>query len=119
MTAPLRATYGVIAIPSWQLITERFSRAFRFFDLTGAQLAEVGVDYAASSRIPTSYEGVSGGALWKLYIELGGDKVVGVQKKLDGVAFRQSPDNSLVTCNALPSVGALVERIRKKWPAVS
>jgi hypothetical protein len=24
MTAPLKATYGVIEIPSWQLITERF-----------------------------------------------------------------------------------------------
>jgi hypothetical protein len=24
MTAPLVATYGVIEIPSWQLITERF-----------------------------------------------------------------------------------------------
>jgi hypothetical protein len=93
-------------------------KSTREFEEDGAKLAEVGVDYAASSRVPTSYEGVSGGALWKLHIELDGDKVVGMQKKLDGVAFRQSPDNSLVTCNGSPSIATLVERIRKKWPAV-
>jgi hypothetical protein len=94
-------------------------KSTREFEEDGAKLVEVGVDYAASSRVPTSYEGVSGGALWKLHAELDGDKVVGVQKKLDGVAFRQSPDNSLVTCNGSPSIGTLLERIRKKWPAAS
>src|SRR5258708_33063743 len=88
-------------------------KSTREFEEDGAKLAEVGVDYAASSRVPTSYEGVSGGALWKLHIELDGDKVVGMQKKLDGGAFRQSPDNSLVTCKGAPSSVALVEWIRK------
>jgi hypothetical protein len=94
-------------------------KSTREFEEDGAKLAEVGVDCAASSRVPTSYEGVSGGALWKLQTELDGDKVVSVQKKLDGVAFRQSPDNSHVTCNGSPSIGTLLERIKKKWPVVS
>jgi hypothetical protein len=92
-------------------------KSTRDFEEDGAKLVEVGVDYASSSRIPASYEGVSGGALWKLHTELDGDKVVGVQKKLDGVAFRQSPDHSLVTVNGSPSIATLVEQIRKKWPA--
>jgi hypothetical protein len=91
----------------------------REFEEDGVRLVEVGVDYTLSFRIPESYEGVSGGALWKLDIELDGDKAVGVQKKLDGVPFRQSPDNNLVICNGSPSIGTLVERVKKKWPAVS
>jgi hypothetical protein len=85
------------------------------FEEDGAKLVEARIDYAASSRVPKSYKGVSGGALWKLHTELDGDKVVGVQKKLEGIAFRQSPDNSLVICNGSPSIDTIVDRIRKKW----
>jgi hypothetical protein len=92
-------------------------KSTREFEEDGAKLVEIGVDYASSSKVPESYEGVSGGALWKLHTELDGDKVVGVQKKLDGVAFRQSADHNLVTLNGTSSIGTLVELIRNKWAA--
>jgi hypothetical protein len=61
---------------------------------------------------------VSGGALWELHVEL--DKalaVVKVNKKLRGVAFRQSGDKKRVTANAASLIDALVKNtILKTWP---
>jgi hypothetical protein len=37
-------------------------------------LVEVAIDYAAGPKIPKSYEGVSGGALWELHVELDEEK---------------------------------------------
>jgi hypothetical protein len=91
-------------------------KSTREFNEDGVELVEIGVDYGSSTRSPQSYEGVSGGALWKLHTELNGTEVVGVQKKLDGVAFRQSEDDSLVTFNGTKSIASLVEQIRRKWP---
>jgi hypothetical protein len=91
-------------------------KSTREFNEDGVGLVEVGVDYGSSTRSPKSYEGVSGGALWKVHTELNGNEVVSVQKQLDGVAFRQSKDNSLVIFNGAQSIASLVEQIRRKWP---
>jgi hypothetical protein len=81
------------------------------------ELVELEINYETSPRVPKSYGGVSGGALWELHVELGPrDKVVKVNKRLHGVAFRQSGDHRLITCNAAPSIDVLVEKIRAKWP---
>jgi hypothetical protein len=93
------------------------AQVMRKFEEGDTELVEVTVDYSSSSRIPTSYEGLSGGALWELHIELKGQTIVGVGKRLSGIAFRQSDDHTLVVCNGSPSIETLIDRIRKRWPA--
>jgi hypothetical protein len=80
-------------------------------------LVEVEIDYASGPKIPKSHGGVSGGALWELHVELDGQKkVVSVNKKLHGVAFRQSDDHRLIVSNAAPSIDNLIKEIAAKWP---
>jgi hypothetical protein len=69
-------------------------------------------------RIPKSHGGVSGGALWELHVELdaGLKPVMPVNKRLRGVAFRQSADRAKVTSNDTASIDAVIELIRQKWP---
>ena len=61
-------------------------------------LVEVEISYETGPRIPKSYGGVSGGALWELHVEVTPSlAIVKVNKKLHGVAFRQSGDRLRVT----------------------
>jgi hypothetical protein len=93
------------------------TKNLRRFQESGVDLVEVEMDYGESPRIPKSHGGVSGGALWELYAELDANlKVVSINKRLDGVAFRQSADHKRVTSNAAPSIEALVKKIKEKWP---
>jgi hypothetical protein len=88
----------------------------REFDEGGIALVEVQIDYASGPKIPTSYEGVSGGGLWELHVELDGQKVVRVNKKLHGIAFRQSKDHRLIVSNGRASIENLIRAIKQKWP---
>jgi hypothetical protein len=93
-------------------------KTIRDFDEDGTQLVEIEVDYAQGPQISTSYGGVSGGALWQLHFELDAAKklVRPLGKKLLGVAFRQSEDHRLISCNGTPSIDNLVTEIAKQWP---
>jgi hypothetical protein len=51
----------------------------------------------------------------KLHVELDGQKVVNVNKKLHGIAFRQSEDHRLIVSNGAPSIEGLVNAITAKW----
>ena len=87
------------------------------FEENETDLVEVAIDYAAGPKIPKSHKGVSGSALWELHVELDEEKkVVNVNKKLHGVAFRQSGDHRLIVSNAEPSIEKLAEAIGAKWP---
>jgi threonyl-tRNA synthetase len=88
----------------------------REFKENGIDLIEVEIDYASSPRNPASYEGVSGGALWELHVELDGERVTNVNKKLHGVAFRQSDDHRFVVSNGPSAIESLVSSIKAKWP---
>jgi hypothetical protein len=98
------------------------AKSVRPFHEDGNDLIEIEVSYETGPRIPRSYGGVSGGALWELHVEL--DKnltVVKVNKKLHGVAFRQSGDRKRVTASAPALIDAFVKnkiinaaRIKKK-----
>jgi Tetratricopeptide repeat len=89
----------------------------REFQEDGTDLVTVEIDHAAGLRIPKSYGGVSGGALWELHVELDEDlKTVNVNKRLHGVAFRESEDRKHITSNAAPSIDAIVNQIAAKWP---
>jgi hypothetical protein len=83
----------------------------------GNDLIEIEVSYETGPRIPKSYGGVSGGALWELHVELDEKlKAVKVNKKLHGVAFRESGDRKRVTANATAVIDAFVkDKIIATW----
>jgi hypothetical protein len=91
------------------------------FQEDGSDLVEIEVSYETGPRIPKSYGGVSGGALWELHVELDKDlTVVKVNKKLHGVAFRQSGDKKRVTANAASVIETFVkDKILTAWPEAS
>lgn len=97
------------------------AKTVRPFQEDGNDLVEIEVSYETGPRIPKSYGGVSGGALWELHVELDKDlAVVKVNKKLHGVAFRQSGDQKRVTANAASLIAAFVkDKILTTWPEAS
>jgi hypothetical protein len=63
---------------------------------------------------PSSYEGTSGGGLWRVYPQP--DDGGNVAYRLIGVAFYQSEDREIV-CHGQASVyGRLFDAVRDKWP---
>ncbi len=93
------------------------AKDLREFNESNTDLVEVTIDHAAGPKIPKSYGGVSGGALWELHVELDKQlKPVQVNKRLHGVAFRESGDHRRITSNAAPSIDAIVKQIGAKWP---
>jgi hypothetical protein len=52
-----------------------------------------------------------------LHVELDNDlKTVKVNKRLHGVAFRQSEDHKRVTSNAATLIDAMANKIAEEWP---
>jgi hypothetical protein len=93
------------------------AKLLREFRESDADLVEVEIDYAEGPKIPQSYGGVSGGALWELHVELDKEhKPAKINQRLSGVAFRQSEDNRRITFNAASAVHALKQQIARKWP---
>ncbi len=87
------------------------------FKENDTDLVEGEIDHAEGPRIPKSYGGISGGALWELHVELDQKlKPVQVSKRLHGVAFRQSADHRRITSNAAPSIEAITKQIAERWP---
>ena len=102
------ALYGVGLI-----VGEHESNGFDLFDFE--------VTYGPGSDSPFSYEGMSGGALWRVYYTKDDDGQLSVvDKKVFGVAFHQSDlsdQKRIITCHGPRSVyGPLIEAIREKWP---
>jgi hypothetical protein len=80
-------------------------------------LVEFEIDYTTGPKVPKSHSGVSGGALWELHIEV--DKHlnrVKVNKRLYGVAYRESDDGRRITSNAARLIDTLTQQIAAKWP---
>ena len=76
------------------------AKSLREFKEGTTDLVDVEIDHAAGPKIPKSYGGVSGGALWELHVELDKQlKPIKVNKRLHGVAFRQSSDRHHITSN--------------------
>jgi hypothetical protein len=70
------------------------AKNLREFNEGGTDLVEVEIDHGEGPKIPKSYGGVSGGGLWELRVEVDEKlKPVKINKRLHGVAFRQSEDH--------------------------
>jgi len=122
------AIVGVVAewaedLPGWLPSTKKkivgglfgTARIVQEFNENGTGLVEVEIDYSSGPKIPASYEGVSGGALWELHVELDGEEIVSVNKKLYGVAFRQSDDCRRIVCTGMSSIQHLTSAIAARW----
>lgn len=93
------------------------AKDLREFKEDNTDLVEAEIDHAADPKIPKSYGGVSGGGLWELHVELDAKlKPVEVNKRLHGVAFRESGDHRRITSNATPSINDITKQIAAKWP---
>jgi len=91
------------------------------FKESNVDLVEIEINYSSSPRVPESYEGVSGGALWEIHVELEGAKIVSVGKRLYGIAFRQSKetDHHYIILNGPSVIETLKGAICQKWPAAA
>jgi hypothetical protein len=84
-----------------------------------SRLFECKIHYAADAKVPTSYGGVSGGALWQMDVELSGTRIIGMKKRLYGVAFRQSAivnGERLIHCQSKDTIEELIMNMKNSWP---
>jgi hypothetical protein len=87
----------------------------------GYDLVDFQVTYDKSTNAPFNYGGMSGGALWRIYIKQDSDGQLSISdKRIFGVAFHQSKlidGTRTITCHGPKSVyGALLHEIQSKWP---
>ncbi len=74
--------------------------------------------------LPKSFEGTSGGAVWRFYVvEKGDGKTELIDRRLVGVPFYQSPTESgsrEIICHGPRGIyGTLIDKIKAKWPSES
>ena len=97
-------------------------RAVRYFVDRRLTFFEVQDKYPISDpfRTPTSYEGMSGGAVWRFYVAEKGDKAEVVEARLLGVPFFQNSlrdEKRMIVCHDAKDVyGLLIDAIRNRWP---
>lgn len=89
-------------------------------DCDGYDLTDFGVSYDESTNAPCDYGGMSGGALWRIYIEEDSDGGLSiVDKRIFGVAFHQSKlidGKRIITCHGPRSVyGKLFSAVEDRW----
>lgn len=87
----------------------------------GFDLLEFDVVYDLEHKPPASYEGLSGGTLWRVYCNKSDDGQLSLSNMLVfGVAFHQSDifeNKRVITCHGPRSIyGPLIEAVREKWP---
>jgi hypothetical protein len=89
------------------------------YEEDGCQLLDCQINYDPPTIAPSSYGGVSGGALWELFAELDGSRVIATKKNLYGVAFRQteiSQNRRTVVCQGRGQIDNLLTEIISNWP---
>jgi hypothetical protein len=87
----------------------------------GYDLLDFEVTYGPDTDSPERYGGMSGGALWRVYISETNDGQQSVaDKRIFGVAFFESDkvgQKRIITCHGPKSVyGNLIDAIQQQWP---
>jgi hypothetical protein len=71
-------------------------------------------------KLPGDYQGTSGGAVWRIYLKLNGEKSEIAGSRLWGVPYYQTKKEGsgyVLTCHGMGGVyGALLDAIIAKWP---
>ncbi|MBB5050283.1 hypothetical protein HNQ36_000231 [Afipia massiliensis] len=89
----------------------------------GYDLVDFQVTYDENTKAPYDYGGMSGGALWRVYINKDNDGRLSISdKQIVGFAFHQSKlvnGSRTITCHGMRSVyGHLIQEIQSRWPVV-
>lgn len=107
----LRAKSFTAILCNGQITTSREKNGLDLLDLT--------VSAYPDFPLPSSFEGMSGGALWRFFVEEKDKDSVVIESRLIGVPFHQSLGKDhvrVITCHGARSVyGALVGKIRERW----
>lgn len=89
----------------------------RRYHRQGYDLSDFEVTYNPTS--PSDYRGMSGGGLWRAYIEKSGKETVVKERVFYGVAFFQKPiskKKGIIICHGRKSVyGKLIDAFRERW----
>lgn len=71
-------------------------------------------------KLPASFEGMSGGALWRVYFDMKDDKPIIVGQRLYGIPFYQLSENDgiiSIICHGPDGIyKVLTEKIKERWP---
>ena len=71
-------------------------------------------------KLPGNYKGTSGGAVWRIYLKLNGEKPEIAGSRLWGVPYYQTKNEGggyVLTCHGMGGVyGALLDAVIAKWP---
>jgi hypothetical protein len=71
-------------------------------------------------KLPGDYEGTSGGAVWRFYLKLNGEKPEIAESRLWGVPYYQTKKEGgghVLTCHGMGGVyGTLLDALIAKWP---
>jgi hypothetical protein len=92
-------------------------KRMRTFTENNSRLFDCQIHYEPDVKIPTSYGGVSGGGLWELQVELSGQRIIGMKKNLQGVAFRQSDSidgERSIVCQGPEQIERLTAEVKKR-----
>jgi len=100
------------------------SKVIKEYESNGFDLYDYEMSHGQESLPPSSYGGMSGGAVWRIYCAVDGEgkpEVLGEQ--LIGVAFFQSSltdGERIITCHGPMSVyGNLIKKMHEKWPKLT
>ncbi len=89
----------------------------------GYELFDFEVMETPGFALPSSFEGASGGAVWRLYCDVNDDKTTVMDKRLFGIPFYQSVTANkkrIITCHGPKSIyGLLLDKIAEQWPEES
>lgn len=92
-------------------------RYLKTHDLNYIQLA---TEHEPAFKIPRSFEGTSGGAIWRFYVAEKDGKIEVFDRRLIGVPFHQSltaDGKREITCHGKASIyGSLVDAVKSRWP---
>ena len=86
----------------------------------GYDVLDIAVTAYPDFELPDSFEGMSGGALWRIYFIEKDNSPSIIEKRLIGVPFHQSQDEDgakIISCHGPTGIyRALIDEIIKKWP---
>lgn len=96
-------------------------RVVKEHEASGFDLLDFEVTYGPGVDSPSSFGGMSGGALWRVYCsDNNNSHPIVLDKVIVGVAFYQSEvvqQKRIITCHGPQSIyGRLIDAIRERWP---
>jgi hypothetical protein len=96
--------------------------AVRYLDTHDLLYFQLAVEHEPSFKIPGSFEGASGGGVWRFYVDKAADgQAKVVDSRLIAVPFHQSftaDGKREITCHGSTSIyGTLVDKVTARWPS--